>query len=97
MMFIEKLRDALNKVSTAYIFVGDGEPYYVLNPVAVERRKSDYAKRGISVEIIPVTSADIGEDDNLDRILNSGGDVVETKQAEVENTSVKRTRKTTKK
>ena len=77
---ITELREILQEVSVAYIFVGDGEPFFVINPPSVERRKRLYESMGIAVEVIPVTAADLGEDENLDRILKSGGEKVEPKE-----------------
>lgn len=70
----DKLKSILDKVTFAYIFVGDGEPYYVLSEAGVERRKKLFSEEGKAVKIIKVSKADIGE--SLEALLKLDGETV---------------------
>lgn len=70
----DKLKSILDKVTFAYIFVGDGEPYYVLSEAGVARRKILFEQEGKAVKIIKVSKADIGE--SFEQLLNLDGETV---------------------
>ena len=70
----DKLKIALNTAHFAYIFVGDGEPYYVLTEAGVSRRKILFEQEGKAVKIIKVSKADIGE--SFEQLLNLDGETV---------------------
>ena len=76
----DKLKIALNTAHFAYIFVGDGEPYYVLTEAGVERRKKLFEAEGKAVKIIKVSKGDIGE--SLDALLKLDGETVESNLVE---------------
>ena len=70
----DKLKSILDKVTFAYIFVGEGEPYYVLSEAGVARRKILFEQEGKAVKIIKVSKADIGE--SFEQLLNLDGETV---------------------
>jgi len=58
---IEVLREAVEKAGKAFVIVGDGDPYFVLNRSGVERRDRLFKDKGISAKVIELTSESIGK------------------------------------
>lgn len=68
-MILNKIKIALENAPHLWLFVGDGEPFYVINPVWVEKRKAKYLSEGKDVKIIKIERGSIGE--SLDDLIGS--------------------------
>jgi len=78
---IEALRETIQKTGKAFVIVGDGDPYYVLNDAGVVRRDRLFKEKGISAKVIELTAETIGKK-ALSTIVRMAGERIGIEQEE---------------